>query len=82
MNKRILNTAINKCTRFSDTTEWAGYLTDMEIVTLIEAGVTPTEYCQRHVERARTNIKYGISSPVWFYFHPNGLVMKDSLKKH
>jgi hypothetical protein len=28
------------------------------------------------------NIKYGISSPIWFYFHPNGLVMKDSLKKH
>lgn len=82
MNKRILNTAINKCSRFSDTKAWVGYLTDMEIVALIDAGAKPVNGCERHVERARSNIENGISSPIWFYFYPNGLKMRDSLEKH
>lgn len=82
MNKRILNEAIRKSRQFSDTNQWAGYLTDMEIVTLIDAGAKPADRCQWHVERARNNIKNGICSPIWFYFYPNGLKMRDSVSKH
>ena len=82
MNKRILNSAINKCVRFKGTNQWVGYLVDAEIVALIDAGAKPVNGCERHVERARSNIKNGISSPIWFYLYPNGLKMRDSLEKH
>lgn len=79
VNKRILRLAISKCRRFSDTKQWCGYLTDAEIMALLQSGATPAHKGDWIINRTNNNIKNGISSPIWFYFYPNGIKMKDSL---
>lgn len=80
---RLLKLAIKKCRRFSDTNQWCGYLTSAEVVVLVEAGAIPTNSLRlAWVERAKENMKRGVSKNVWFYFYPNGLKMIDSLQKH
>ena len=47
--------------------EWGGYLTPVEIVSLIdEDGFKPSS--PRDVERAREKVAAGNASPTWFYF--------------
>lgn len=73
-----LQKAIAKCSRFSNTRQFVGYLTPVDIVTLVDVGhVSPSSGCETLVEHARRDIRSGLSTCKWFYFYPNGLKMID-----
>jgi hypothetical protein len=79
MNVKFLNSAIRKCHQFSrERNEWYGYLLPVEIVTLVQFGAKPTKSNEEKVEYARELIKKGCCNPMYFYFHPNNIVMKNS----
>lgn len=62
---------IKKCQRY-DKDIWCGYLTSVDIVTLIDAGAIPQTGWDDWVTYARENKRKGIANPTWFYFKPNG----------
>ena len=78
MKPSVLKSAILKCRRFTKkTNEWCGCLTPSEIFALINAGVQPAYDNDNHIKWLENNLKKGISNPIWFYFYPNKVVMKE-----
>jgi hypothetical protein len=77
MKPSALKSAIRKCRLFCKKTgQWCGCLTPSEILALRKAGVKFEDhsYGDRMTDKW---MKQGISNPVWVYFYPNHVVMKE-----
>jgi len=56
---------------------WYGCFTPSEIYVLLDFGVRH-DYKDWMIEWKLNKLKVGDSSPMWFYFKPNGLKVRES----